>query len=264
MYQLTKSLVSRAGFSDLSRVRVYGYGGNLQDEVLDGSKLAATDDLSEVATCTVNGKRLFYAKGPVSWSDNNTGQRTRNPYSDYGYYFITEGDGEPGQRRLCHIHKLFLSLARFLSQPARGRRLQLVSRRTQPLRPHGSDCGQQPDGDARASRRCHHGQVLRARVGWFQYHHASQHQRQDSRHALHVNRQPIRPRQNGQWHLRHACERDWNRHRDHQGAIGQTMRLDYVSAAWDVPMAAPNLNGTFPTWDTRERWPTKTCTPTRR
>lgn len=87
--------MSRAGFSDLNRVRVYGYGGNLQDEVLDGSKLAATDDLHEVATCTVNGKRLFYAKGPVSWSGDDARQRTRNPYSDYGYYFITEGDAEP-------------------------------------------------------------------------------------------------------------------------------------------------------------------------
>ena len=95
VYELSRSLVSRAGFSDLNRVRVYGYGGNLQDEVLDGSKLAATDDLHEVATCTVNGKRLFYAKGPVSWSGDDARQRTRNPYSDYGYYFITEGDAEP-------------------------------------------------------------------------------------------------------------------------------------------------------------------------
>lgn len=95
VYELTKSLISRAGFNDLSRVRVYGYGGNLQDEVLDGSKLATTDDLHEVATCTVNGKRLFYAKGAVSWSHNDSEQRTRNPYSDYGYYFITEGDAAP-------------------------------------------------------------------------------------------------------------------------------------------------------------------------
>ena len=95
VYELTRSLVSRAGFSDLSRVRVYGYGGNLQDEVLNGSKLAETDDLHEVATCSVNGKRLFYAKGPVSWSYDDSEKRTRNPYSDYGYYFITEGDAAP-------------------------------------------------------------------------------------------------------------------------------------------------------------------------
>lgn len=92
VYELTRSLIRKAGFSDLSRVHIYGYGGNLQDEVLDGNTLAATDDLHEVATCTLNGDRLFYAKGPVSWSSNDAPRRTRNPYSDYGYYFLTEND----------------------------------------------------------------------------------------------------------------------------------------------------------------------------
>ena len=94
VYEITKGLARQSGFSDLSRVRVYGYGGNLQDEVLDGDRLAATDDLHEVATCTFDGRRLFYAKGPVSWSGNTAERRTRNPYSDYGYYFLTEGDSE--------------------------------------------------------------------------------------------------------------------------------------------------------------------------
>ena len=92
VYELTRSLIRKAGFSDLNRVHIYGYGGNLQDEVLDGNTLTATDDLHEVATCTVNGHRLFYAKGPVSWSSNDALRRTRNPYSDYGYYFLTEND----------------------------------------------------------------------------------------------------------------------------------------------------------------------------
>ena len=92
VYELTRSLIRKAGFSDLSRVHIYGYGGNLQDEVLDGNTLAATDDLHEVPTCNVNGHRLFYAKGPVSWSSNDAPRRTRNPYSDYGYYFLTESD----------------------------------------------------------------------------------------------------------------------------------------------------------------------------
>lgn len=95
VYQLTESLVKQAGFTDLSRVKVYGYGGNLQNERLVGSELAELDDLPEVPTCTVGGKRLFYAKGPVSWSSNQAAKRTRNPYSDYGYYFLTESDGEP-------------------------------------------------------------------------------------------------------------------------------------------------------------------------
>lgn len=95
VYQLTDALVRNAGFTDLSHVRIYGYGGNLQNERLNGDELAALDDLQEVPTCTVGGRRLFYAKGPVSWSSNTAARRTRNPYSDYGYYFITQADGTP-------------------------------------------------------------------------------------------------------------------------------------------------------------------------
>lgn len=95
IYQITDALIRRAGFTDMSRVKVYGYGGALQNEVLKAEDLIEYDDLKEVPTCTVGGKRLFHARGPVSWSSNTTSLRTRNPYSDYGYYFLTEGDGEP-------------------------------------------------------------------------------------------------------------------------------------------------------------------------
>lgn len=92
VYQLTDELVRKAGFSDASKVRIYGYGGALQPEVLTGDYLRQTDDLHEVAQCVVKGRRLFYAQGPVSWSDKAATRRTRNPYSDYGYYFLTESD----------------------------------------------------------------------------------------------------------------------------------------------------------------------------
>ena len=95
IYQLTESLIKSAGFSDLSRVHVYGYGGELQNETLVADELAELDDLSEVATCTVGDRRLFYARGPVSWSSATTTTRTRNPYSDYGYYFLTEDSATP-------------------------------------------------------------------------------------------------------------------------------------------------------------------------
>ena len=32
IYNLTADVVRRAGFSDLSKVRIYGYGGHLQNE----------------------------------------------------------------------------------------------------------------------------------------------------------------------------------------------------------------------------------------
>ena len=94
-YHLTDALIRKAGFKNPKKVKIYGYGGELQPEVLTGEYLTETDDLKEVVTCTINGKRLFHASGPVSWASNTTLARTRNPYSDYGYYFLTESDDEP-------------------------------------------------------------------------------------------------------------------------------------------------------------------------
>lgn len=92
IYQLTSELIRQAGFRDVNKVKVYGYGGALQPETLTGDYLTETDDLKEVPICEVDGRRLFYAVGPVSWNDSRT--RVRNPYSNYGYYFITETESD--------------------------------------------------------------------------------------------------------------------------------------------------------------------------
>lgn len=90
VHQLTADVIKKAGFNDLSKIHIYGYGGALQNEQLEGNELQQTDDLKEVATYNANGKILFHAQGPVSWKTPTTNTRTRNPYSDYGYYFITQ------------------------------------------------------------------------------------------------------------------------------------------------------------------------------
>ena len=95
VYRLTDDLIRKAGFTDINKVKVYGYGGRLQNEKLVAEELVATDDLKEVPTCWVDGRRLFYAYGPVSWESNTATRRTRNPYSDYGYYFLTQTDDAP-------------------------------------------------------------------------------------------------------------------------------------------------------------------------
>ena len=96
VYQLTKSRLAGLGFSDPSKVKVYGYGGeklsetNIQD---------LTDDLKQVPTWRKDdGSLLFYAKGTVKWTRSGTRNfiHTQNPYSQYSYYFITDsGDDEP-------------------------------------------------------------------------------------------------------------------------------------------------------------------------
>lgn len=92
IYQLTDELVKKAGFTSLNKVKIYGYGGGLQPEKLTEDYLIETDDLKELPTCEVNGKKLFYGIGPVTWDSDH--QRVRNPYSDFGYYFLTENDEE--------------------------------------------------------------------------------------------------------------------------------------------------------------------------
>lgn len=95
IYQITEALIRQAGFSNINKVKVYGYGGALQPDVLTGSYLASTDDLKEVPQCVVGGKHLFHAVGPVGWESATATERTRNFYADYGCYFLTESDGEP-------------------------------------------------------------------------------------------------------------------------------------------------------------------------
>ena len=95
VYYLSDSFLQQAGFSNPSKVKVYGYGGALQPEALTGDYLAATDDLKEVPTCVAGGRRLFYAVGPVNWSAKTDNLRTRNFCSSMGYYFLTESDAAP-------------------------------------------------------------------------------------------------------------------------------------------------------------------------
>lgn len=95
IYQLTDALLRKAGFSDASKVKVYGYGGALQPESLTGDYLKETDDLQEVPVCLVNGKRFFYAVGSVTWESPEAVTRQRNPYSNYGHYFLTETEEPP-------------------------------------------------------------------------------------------------------------------------------------------------------------------------
>lgn len=90
IHQLTGDVIRAAGFSDISKVHVYGYGGALQQELLDPDYLIETDDLKEVPLCVVGDNRYFYAEGPVTFKEDE--ERVRNPYSDLGYYFITQND----------------------------------------------------------------------------------------------------------------------------------------------------------------------------
>jgi hypothetical protein len=91
IYVITKSDASKWGFSDLSKVRVFGYGGAQISEVLNANQV---DDLPQVPILRTADKIYFYAQGPISWT-TVSGTRylqVQHQYATAGYYFITDRD----------------------------------------------------------------------------------------------------------------------------------------------------------------------------
>lgn len=103
IYQLTASDIQKMGFSSLANVKVYGYGGRMQEErfvFTDPAESSANtqtpDDLVEVPTLlTEDGRLLFWAEGTLrlNWQSNSSSYtHTTNTYSSHSYYFVTESE----------------------------------------------------------------------------------------------------------------------------------------------------------------------------
>lgn len=94
VYEITAEQLAELGFNDINAVKVFGQGGYVLSEVLNNSQ---PNDLSQVPTLTTDDKIIFYALGPVQVTANSVTTKpyhtiTVNPYSQYGYYFITDSD----------------------------------------------------------------------------------------------------------------------------------------------------------------------------
>ena len=91
IYQITASDASKWGFSDLSRVRVFGYGGEQLNDTLRVNNFI--DDLPQVPVLRSGDRLLFYAQGPLSWLWSRSYaiyKQRQHPYATQGYYFITD------------------------------------------------------------------------------------------------------------------------------------------------------------------------------
>lgn len=86
IYHLTNSQIRKMGFNP-QRVRVYGYGGHLQDELIHAD--SDWDDLEQVALIPVADGYLFHANGLVHWSQ---GKHVLNHYARSACYFVTEAE----------------------------------------------------------------------------------------------------------------------------------------------------------------------------
>ncbi len=96
IYQLTHEQLAQMGFSNPDKVKLYGYGGLIQNEYLEfEGNNKVIDDLQEVPLFRRNGSMLFFAEGTVRWTWNAgllKWTHQQNPYSNFSYYFLTEGE----------------------------------------------------------------------------------------------------------------------------------------------------------------------------
>ena len=92
IYQLTSNFLKKNGFENINKVKLYGYGGRpIEENWTFESNEGTPDDLQEIPLYRKeDGTALFFAEGTVRFYNN--GIHEKNPYSDYSYYFLTEGD----------------------------------------------------------------------------------------------------------------------------------------------------------------------------
>lgn len=91
MHFIPASALRSWGFSDPSKVTIHGYGGRrMADRLTEATYI---DDLPVVPCEAVGGGLAFYAAGPDTWTrlrEPDMWERTLNPYTNYGYYFLTD------------------------------------------------------------------------------------------------------------------------------------------------------------------------------
>ena len=86
MYRLTPAFLLQAGFTNLSKVHLYGYGGHLQSNSLNADE--DFDDLPEIPLYpAADGSLLFWGNGLVNW---NGTKRIRNTYAREACYFLSD------------------------------------------------------------------------------------------------------------------------------------------------------------------------------
>ena len=100
IYELSYDELKARGFSNPENVKVFGEGGNVASESFSD---AFVDDLEQVPAWRNGGKIYFYGKGPVREAVTVATDTlatiyvtpVQNPYSQAGFYFLTEDGNEP-------------------------------------------------------------------------------------------------------------------------------------------------------------------------
>lgn len=100
IYKYTYDDLKSLGFSEPQKVKIYGYGGYILPETFNDTK---PDDLPEVSVRRITANKnsfvsgdflLFYGCGSteIKRLNNSFLIHENNPYSDFGYYFLSDSE----------------------------------------------------------------------------------------------------------------------------------------------------------------------------
>lgn len=95
LYLIPASTLQSWGFADMSRVRVFGYGGEQISDVLSADNYV--DDLPVAPMEMTDRGVVFFGRGPVKWEYSSRAGWSHAPnyYSMSGYYFVTDAVDAP-------------------------------------------------------------------------------------------------------------------------------------------------------------------------
>ncbi len=92
IYQISDDSLKAWGFSDPSKVKLFGYGGLVIDELFSNDD-DYIDDLPQIPLWRQGSKLYFYSTGTTQWELDPYNQEfihRLHPYSTHAYYFLTD------------------------------------------------------------------------------------------------------------------------------------------------------------------------------
>lgn len=92
LYMIPAATLNSWGFTDVSKVRIHGYGGRRIGDIM--TEETFIDDLPAIASEATDDGVVFYAAGPDDWASSTGGRYhgVLSPYTLLGYYFVTEAE----------------------------------------------------------------------------------------------------------------------------------------------------------------------------
>lgn len=90
--RISKSTLETFGFTDISKIAIYGNGGK---QLAYSNSATRQNDLARIAVRRANNNIYFFANGTDNWTYTKSEDFfscTKHDYDTYAYYFITESD----------------------------------------------------------------------------------------------------------------------------------------------------------------------------